>query len=64
MLQTSSARLRELIDELTRALAAAASAEPAARQLRHTLALLHAASETLDELERPPTSRSLGTRLA
>ncbi len=52
MLQTATNHLTLLIDELTTALAAGADSELTARALRQTLALLHAASETLEELER------------
>ena len=67
MQQTSGARLRELIDDLTHALAAASGAEPATRQLRQALALLHAAAETLDELAhssvvKKPPARIVGSR--
>lgn len=44
-------RLRQLIQDLTGELAVAAD-EVRARALGQTLALLHAAAETLDELER------------
>jgi hypothetical protein len=51
MLHVSNDRLRQLINELTSELAASAD-EVRQRALRQALALLHAAAETLDELDR------------
>ena len=51
MLQTSIDRLRTLIIDLSGELAASTE-EARARALRQTLALLQAAAETLDEIER------------
>ena len=61
MLHTSNDRLRDLIHQLTGELAASADLEATARPLRQTLALLHAAAETLEELEK---SRVRASRMA
>jgi hypothetical protein len=59
-------RLRQLIQDLTGELAVAAD-EVRVRALGQTLALLHAAAETLDELEKkraPRPPRPAAPRLA
>jgi hypothetical protein len=51
MLQVPNDRLRQLINELTSELASSAD-DGRQRGLRQALALLHAAAETLDEIDK------------
>ncbi len=51
MLKTSSDRLRALIQELSEELGKCSEKEGSARPLRQALALMQAASESLDEVE-------------
>ena len=51
MLKTSSDRLRALIQELSEELSKCSEKEGSARPLRQALALMQAASESLDEVE-------------
>ncbi len=61
-----SSRILQLIEELTHSLAAA-RVEHIQRRVRHALALLHAAAESLDELDavqkvvRAPAPRGSGS---